>query len=172
MVRRVLLALVATALLAAPALGATTAPVKKSATYTGKTSQGQVCRHGGEDGQQCDITFKTSKDRKQVSKLTIRWRGGPCSDNPERYYRAATDFVRLPISSKYGFKFSGSYDATLDDGTKAHNTVKLSGRFTRTSSGKYRAAGGFSVVSDLVLPDGTKTHCESGKVTWTAKPAK
>ena len=172
MPRPFLLAVAVLALLAAPALGATAPPpVKKSATYAGKTSQGKVCRHGSQEGQQCDITLKTSSDRKTVRSLTIRWRGGPCSDNPDRYYRAATEFVKLPISSKYRFKFSGSYDATLDDGTKARNAVKLNGKFTRTTSGTYRASGDFSVVSDLVLPDGTKTHCESGKVTWTAKPS-
>jgi hypothetical protein len=172
-VRRSLIALTLLALAAAPAaLAATPSPVKKSTTYTGKTSQGDVCRHGTTDGLPCDVTLKTSKDRKRVTKLTIRWRGGPCSANPSQYYRAATQFVDLAISSKARIKFAGSYEAELDGGETATNTVKLNGKFTRTTSGKYRASGDLTVVSDIVSPNGSKTHCETGKVTWSAKPAK
>jgi hypothetical protein len=160
-------------LLAAPAALAATkpSPVKKSAAYAGTTSQGSVCRDAqGDEGVPCTVAFKTSKDRKRVKTLTIRWRAGPCSDNSSRYYRGATDFKGLPISSKHRFKFSGSYAAMLDGGDTGTNTVTLNGKFTRTSSGKYRASGDFSVVSDLTLANGTKTHCESGRVTWSAKP--
>lgn len=171
---RVLVCVGILAAFASPAaVGAAKKPViKKSATYTGKTSQGEVCRHGTVEFQQCDISFKTSKDRKLIPALTIRWRAGPCSDDPNRYYRAATDFKNLAISSKAKFKTSSSYDVTLSDGTTGTNTVTLNGRFTRTSSGKYRASGDLSITSDLTFPDGAKTHCETGKVTWSAKPTK
>ncbi|HEX8744328.1 MAG TPA: hypothetical protein VF712_14450 [Thermoleophilaceae bacterium] len=170
--KRAAAALAAVSLVVVPAAGgATKSPVRKSATYTGKTSQGEVCRHGDVDGRQCDVKLRTSKDAKKVATLTIRWRGGPCSDNPNRYYRAATDYTNVPIS-KARFKHAGSYDATLSDGTKATNEVTLNGKFKRSSKGKYSASGDFSVVADLVLPDGTKTHCESGKVTWSAKLVK
>ncbi len=168
---RLLLALALLALAAAPsALAATPSPVKKSTNYAGKTSQGDVCRHGTTDGLPCDVALKTSKDRKRVTKLTIRWRGGPCSADPGQYYRAATQFVEMPISSKARIKFSGTYTATLDQGEKATNRVKLNGKFTRSSSGKYRASGDLTVVSDIVQANGSKTHCETGRVTWSAKP--
>ena len=172
--RRALTTLSVLGLVVAPvAVGATKSPVRKSTKYAGTTSQGDVCRHGTTDGRACDIRFKTSSDRKRIATLTVRWRGGPCSADPNQFYRAATDFQDLAIySSKSKFKYSGSYTANLAEGATATNTVALTGRFRRSSSGRYSASGTFSVVSDVVQSNGSKTHCETGKVSWSAKPAK
>jgi hypothetical protein len=169
---RLLIVVALASLLVVPAAGAKKKPPpppKKGATYSGSTSQGSVCRINDTDLQPCTIKITISGDGTKIKALLINWRAGPCSDNATRYYRSSTKITLLPVA-KAKAKFSGSYTENLSDGTKAKNKVVLNGKFKKSSSGKYSASGDFSVVSDLTLPDSTPSHCESGKITWTAKP--
>lgn len=168
---RLLAAAIVASLLVVPVAGAKKnppPPPKKGATYSGTTSQGSVCRVGEQELQQCTLTITITSDAKKLKKLLIFWRGGPCSDNPDRYYRSSTQFTQLPVTNAK-FSRTGNYTETLSDGTKGKNSVALDGKFKKSSKGKYSAAGHFQVVSDLTLPDGTASHCSSGPITWSAK---
>jgi hypothetical protein len=173
---RILIALAALSLAAAPAaVGAAKkppSPVKKNVTYSGSTSQKQVCRVGSSEGQLCVVIFNTSKDGKSIPLLQMYWRAGPCSDRADRYHRGATNFTKLPISSNRFSTGATTYKTTFADGTSATITVTLNGKFKRSSTGKYSASGDFTAKSDLVFTDGGTSHCETGKVTWKAKPGK
>jgi hypothetical protein len=169
---RLLIATVIASLLVVPAAGAKKKPPpppKKGATYRGSTSQGSVCRVKDKDLKPCTIAMTITGDGTKIKSLVIGWRAGPCSDNPNRFYRSSTQVTFLPVS-KAKFRQTGSYTENLADKTKAKNSIVLNGKFKKSSKGKYSASGDFSLVSDLTLPDGTPSHCETGKINWSAKP--
>jgi hypothetical protein len=168
-VPRVLAAAAVVSLLAVPVAGAATKPplVKKSATYRGLTSQGSTCRADSMNDRPCDVSVKTSSDRKRVKVMIIKF-SAPCENG--NVYRNATDFLNYPISSKGGYSEKGSYTQTIPpDSVKAEHDIKMKGRFYRDGT-KYRLKGTFSVVADLTFQNGTTTRCTTGPITWTAKP--
>lgn len=170
---RMLAALLVLGLAAAPASAGATKkpppPVKKSATYAGVSNQGAVCRVDGSEPRPCRVAFTTSKDRKRVTELVVSWRA-PCKDDPARFYRSTTRATNVPISSARFSRTASYLDSSFGDGTSADNDFKLSGKFKRSSKGRYTVSGSFTVVSDLFLPGGAQTRCETGKVTFSAKP--
>ena len=153
-----------------PSVGAEEAkPQKKGATYSGITTQGQQCYFDGKDGQPCSVFVKVSDNGNKVPLAQVFWRA-PCEGGSgDVVYRSNTLFRNLKINDRAKYHNSSSYTETLSDGAVAHNAVKTHGKFTR-KNGKRRLAGDFSVESDLTGADGTKFHCESGTVTFTAKP--
>ena len=167
-ISRILAAAAAASLLAVPAAGAATKPlVKKSATYKGLTSQGSTCRADSMNDRPCDVSVKTSSDRKRVKVMIIKF-SATCDNG--NVYRNQTDFLNYPISSKGGYSEKGSYTQTIPpDSVKAEHDIKMKGRFYRDGS-KYRLKGTFSVQADLTFQNGTTTRCTTGTITWSAKP--
>ena len=160
-------AIAVAALAAAPAVGATSSPPpqKKGATYSGVTSQGNDCFFNGQQGQPCSVSVKVSSDGKRVNPMQIRYRAA-CERNIT--FRSDTIFRNLSIK-KGKFSKNASYPVTLNDGSTGTTTVSMHGKFTRKGK-KYSVAGDYTAVSDLSFKDGTTAHCDSGKVTWKAKP--
>jgi len=154
-----------------PSVGANEAkpPQKKGATYSGISSQGQQCYFDGQDGEPCSVFVKVSDNGHKVKLAQVFWRAPCTGGNGDVVYRSNTVFHNLKINDKAKYKNSSSYVENLSDGAVAENSVKTHGKFTR-KNGKRRLAGDFSIESDLTGADGTKFHCESGTVTFTAKP--
>jgi hypothetical protein len=162
---KLLTALALAALVAVPAVDASTPPPQKNgATYTGITSQGNsACHSGSSNTRPCQVVDKVSKDGKKVhSKVLFT---ATCGDG--NVYQDSTVFDALKIKSgKYSA--SGSYNETLSDGTKVKNTVQTHGTFKRRNK-KFSVAGDFRVGSGVTYTDGSTTQCSSGKITFTAK---
>jgi hypothetical protein len=161
--------LVVSALALGPAAhaGSSPPPVKKSATYKGKTKQGNDCFVEPNFNQPCAVTVKTNSARNKAS-IVIGF-VAPCS-NGENTYRGTSKIAKIPVTSKGGFSAQGTYTEPLSDGSSADNTVAVAAKFSRSSTGKYKVRGTFSVQTKLTLPDKTTTDCASGTVRWSAKP--
>jgi uncharacterized membrane protein len=151
----------------APAVDAakTKPPQKKGATYKGVTSQGKSsCRSGGENEQPCNVVATVSKDGKRIATELLLFKS-ECADG--KTFRSSTAFKRLAIR-KGKYSTEARYGETLGSGDVAKNTVTAHGTFKR--NGKKRTLeGDFSIESDVKFTDGSKTHCASGQVTFTAK---
>jgi hypothetical protein len=163
---RVLGAIAAGTLLLVPAVDAakTKPPQKKGATYTGFTSQGtSSCRSGGDNEQPCSVFAAVSKNGKKVGTQLIYY-FAECADG--KVLRSSTAFKNIPIKKgKYTSK--AAYDETLGTQGTAKNSVVAHGKFKRSGT-KYSLSGDYSIKSDLTFSDGSTTHCESGRVTYTA----
>jgi hypothetical protein len=163
---RVLGVIVAGTLMLVPAVDAAKPkpPQKKGATYTGFTSQGtSSCRSGGRNDQPCSIFASVSKNGKKVGTKLLYY-FAECADG--KVLRSSTGFKNIPIKKgKYTSK--ATYDETLGTQGTAQNTVVTHGKFKRSGK-KYSLSGDYSIKSDLTFSDGSTTHCESGKVTFTA----
>jgi hypothetical protein len=159
-------ALALAGLAAVPAVDASTPPPqKKGATYTGITSQGTTaCRSGNNNDQPCVVSAKVSKNGKKVVRLLVKFTAA-CEDT--NVYQDATIFAGLKIT-KGKLSVKAIYDETLSDGTKVTNAVQAHGKFKRKNK-KFSLLGDYQVGSEVTFTDGSKTHCASGKVTFTAK---
>jgi hypothetical protein len=140
-------------------------PQKKGATYTGFTSQGtSSCRSGGSDKRPCSIFAAVSKDGTKVGTELIYFKAD-CADG--KVFRSSTVFKKVPIKKgKYTAK--ATYDESLGTQGSVKNTVVAHGAFKHKGKA-YSLKGDFSIESDLTFTDGSKTHCASGQVTFTAK---
>jgi hypothetical protein len=163
---RLAVALALAGLAAVPAVGASTLPPqKKGATYTGITSQGTTaCRGGNKNDQPCVVSATVSKNGKKVVRLLVKFTAA-CDDT--NVYQDATIFTGLKVT-KGKFSAKATYHQTLSDGTKVTNAVQTHGKFKRRNK-KFSLLGDYRVGSDVTFTDGSKTHCASGKVTFTAK---
>jgi hypothetical protein len=148
--------------------GSPPSPVKKSATYKGMTKQGNDCYVEPNFNQPCAVTVKTNSDRNRAS-IVIGF-VAPCS-NGENTYRGTTKVSKMAVSSKAGFSAKGAYKEPLADGSSADNKVAVAGTFSRSSTGKYKVKGTFSVQTKLTLPGKPTTDCSSATVKWSAKPS-
>ncbi len=139
-------------------------PQKKGATYSGHTSQDQNnCRTGNSNTAPCSIFASVSKDGDKVTTMLIYY-FAPCTDG--KVLRSTTVFRNRTISKTGKYSNASSYTETLGDGTKAANTVKMHGKFTHGT--KWKLKGDYSIVSELTFPNGSKTQCKSGPVTFSA----
>jgi hypothetical protein len=134
---------------------------KRGVTYTGVTSQGDSnCRSNDRNDQPCTATARVSKSGKRVAQMQIYF-FGECEDG--KVFRSSTVFKRARIK-KGKFTVRAHYQEPLSDGTEVKNTVTTHGSFGKKLRGDY------SITSKLTFPDGTKTTCESGKVTFALSP--
>jgi hypothetical protein len=163
-----LAALAAGSLLFVPATDAATSkpPQKPGATYEGVTSQGRShCRAGGSNDQPCAVKLKVSGNGGRVRKLQIYF-FADCDDG--KVFRSSTIFENPPISARGKFKNDSTYSETLGDGSKAKDSVAVTGRF-RHKGKRYIVTGTYSIDAKLRLDDGTSTKCSSDNVTYKAR---
>jgi hypothetical protein len=148
-----------------PAVARIVSPVKKSATYTGRTVQGRVCAQGTSTTALCNVSVKTSANGRKVTQLFIRFRA-PCPGN--RFFRSDTVFTGLSIVSNKINK-AAIYNEKVGDQANVQNTVGLHATFKRSSKGKYSISGTYSVFSQIFYTSGGTLTCEAKAFKWSAK---
>jgi hypothetical protein len=143
-------------------------PVKKHATYTGKTKQGKTCVKGATEDVQCDVQVKTSKDGKKVTELLVRFHTDRCEDGSS--FRSSTRFTNLAIARGKFSKVAAQYTEPLGNVGFANNVVTAHGTFKRSKAGKYSLTGDFKVTTNILYNSGTRVACLITRTKYSAKP--
>jgi hypothetical protein len=116
--------------------------------YSGKTSAGEP------------VTLRLNGKASRVKRLRIYYTL-TCDDGRTSY--TYTDVLNPRLRSDHSFAASGTYTGSSDG---SQNSFKLSGKVWAKKAG-----GKFSLAATGTV-EGTKLHCKTGKLSWSAKRTK
>jgi hypothetical protein len=142
-------------------------PVKKNATYAGKTEQGSTCVKGAVENVKCDVQVKTSSNGKKVAELLLRYHTDRCEDGST--FRSSTRFTGLKISNGKFAKIAAQYNEPLGTAGTANDVVTVKGTFKRSKTGKYSLSGSFQVTTNILYNSGVRVSCLITRTNWSAK---
>jgi hypothetical protein len=145
----------------------TASPVKRHAVYMGRTSQGQACTDGETLDVVCNATFHISPRASTVRRLEIRY-VAPCADD-RTFVRSSTIIRGYPIPQAK-IDETASYAEELGDTASQVATETMHAAFRRSARGRYVLTGEFRIRTRVTFPDRTTTVCQSGPVSFAARP--
>ena len=145
--RHLLVAVLVSASVAAPAALAAALPAR--AKYVGTTSDGNA------------VTVKLNGSADRIKRMRITYTVN-CDDGHSG--RTYTDILGPRVRKDHSFKASGTYTGSGDG---SQNTFQVSGVVWAG-----RAHGKFFLKASGTATDGTAVHCQTARLTWSAKRQK